>query len=94
MRQKLSDDRWAAIQRLTNEEYRVFLALGEGRSGTEIAGDQQKSRKTVETQIARIKEKLNLRSIPLVIVHSSRFQMFFGQPRLETKSERFFVIEK
>jgi DNA-binding NarL/FixJ family response regulator len=50
------------IERLSNRELEVFELIGRGRTTRQISKDLHLSIKTIETNRARIKEKLNLKN--------------------------------
>jgi len=57
----------AGVETLTNREWEVFERLAKGESTGQIAGELFISPKTVETHRARLKEKLNLASVPELV---------------------------
>jgi len=57
----------AGLEQLTNRELRVFQLLGMGRSTREIAGELNRSLKTIESHRENIKRKLGLRSAAALV---------------------------
>ena len=58
---------------LSDREFEVFELIGRGKSTTEIAGDLHLSTKTVEAHRAKIKEKLELKTMPELISFAARW---------------------
>ena len=61
------------IERLSDREWEVFQLIGQGKSTVQIAEELHLSPKTVEAHRARIKEKLDLRTMPELISFASRW---------------------
>jgi DNA-binding NarL/FixJ family response regulator len=61
------------IERLSDREWEVFQLIGRGKSTVQIAEELHLSPKTVETHRARVKEKLDLRTMPELISFASRW---------------------
>ena len=61
------------IERLSDREWEVFQRIGRGKSTVQIAEDLHLSPKTVETHRARVKEKLDLRTMNELISFASRW---------------------
>ena len=61
------------IERLSDREWEVFQLIGRGKSTVQIAEDLHLSPKTVETHRARVKEKLDLRTMNELISFASRW---------------------
>ena len=68
------------IERLSDREWEVFQLIGRGKSTVQIAEELHLSPKTVETHRARVKEKLDLRTMNKLISFASRW--------VETQGER------
>jgi DNA-binding NarL/FixJ family response regulator len=62
-----------AIERLSDRELDIFRLIGHGKTTAQIAEDLHLSTKTVETHRARIKEKLDLKTMPELISFASRW---------------------
>lgn len=58
---------------LSDREFEVFELIGRGKSTAEIAGDLHLSTKTVEAHRAKIKEKLELKTMPELISFAARW---------------------
>jgi DNA-binding NarL/FixJ family response regulator len=58
---------------LSDREFEVFELIGRGKSTTEIARDLHLSTKTVEAHRAKIKEKLELKTMPELISFAARW---------------------
>ena len=61
------------IERLSDREWEVFQLIGQGKSTVQIAEELHLSPKTVETHRARVKEKLDLKTMPELISFASRW---------------------
>jgi DNA-binding NarL/FixJ family response regulator len=61
------------IERLSDREWEVFQLIGRGKSTVQIAEELHLSPKTVETHRARVKEKLDLRTMNELISFASRW---------------------
>jgi DNA-binding NarL/FixJ family response regulator len=61
------------IERLSDREWEVFQLIAQGKSTVQIAEELHLSPKTVETHRARVKEKLDLRTMPELISFASRW---------------------
>lgn len=61
------------LGRLSDREFEVFQLIGHGKSTGAIAAELHLSTKTVETHRARIKEKLELRTMPELISFAARW---------------------
>ena len=61
------------IERLSDREWEVFQLIGRGKSTVQIAEELHLSPKTVETHRARVKEKLDLRTMTELISFASRW---------------------
>jgi DNA-binding NarL/FixJ family response regulator len=61
------------IERLSDREFEVFQLIGRGKSTAQIAQELHLSTKTVEAHRARVKEKLDLRTMPELISFASRW---------------------
>jgi len=61
------------IERLSDREWEVFRLIGRGRSTVQIAEELHLSTKTVEAHRARVKEKLDLKTMPELISFASRW---------------------
>ena len=61
------------IERLSNRELEVFQLIGRGRSTVQIAEELHLSPKTVEAHRARVKEKLDLRTMTELISFAARW---------------------
>jgi DNA-binding NarL/FixJ family response regulator len=62
-----------AIERLSDRELDIFRLIGHGKTTAQIAENLHLSTKTVETHRARIKEKLDLKTMPELISFASRW---------------------
>lgn len=58
--------------RLSAREHQVFILLLQGRSQIEIAAELDVSGSTINNHVARIKEKLGVRSVPEIISYAHR----------------------
>lgn len=58
---------------LSDREFEVFELIGRGKSTAEIARDLHLSTKTVEAHRAKIKEKLELKTMPELISFAARW---------------------
>lgn len=58
---------------LSDREFEVFELIGRGKSTTEIAAELHLSTKTVEAHRAKIKEKLELKTMPELISFAARW---------------------
>ena len=58
---------------LSDREFEVFELIGRGKRTAEIAGDLHLSTKTVEAHRAKIKEKLELKTMPELISFAARW---------------------
>lgn len=58
--------------RLSARENQVFILLLQGRSQIEIAAELDVSGSTINNHVARIKEKLGVRSVPEIISYAHR----------------------
>ncbi|MBW0000659.1 MAG: response regulator transcription factor [Verrucomicrobia bacterium] len=58
---------------LSDREFEVFELIGRGKSTTDIAAELHLSTKTVEAHRAKIKEKLELRTMPELISFAARW---------------------
>ncbi len=67
LRQWMSGGTEAGVETLTNREWEVFARLAKGESTGQIAAELFISPKTVETHRTRLKEKLNLASVPELV---------------------------
>ena len=61
------------IERLSDREWEVFQLIGRGKSTVQIAEELHLSPKTVEAHRARVKEKLDLRTMTELISFASRW---------------------
>jgi DNA-binding NarL/FixJ family response regulator len=61
------------MERLSDREWEVFQLIGRGKSTVQIAEELHLSPKTVETHRARVKEKLDLRTMTELISFASRW---------------------
>jgi DNA-binding NarL/FixJ family response regulator len=61
------------IERLSDREFEVFQLIGRGKSTVQIAEELHLSTKTVEAHRARVKEKLDVRTMPALISFASRW---------------------
>jgi DNA-binding NarL/FixJ family response regulator len=61
------------IERLSDREWEVFQLIGRGKSTAQIAEELHLSTKTVEAHRARVKKKLDLRTMPELISFASRW---------------------
>jgi DNA-binding NarL/FixJ family response regulator len=61
------------IERLSDREWEVFQLIGRGKSTVQIAEELHLSPKTVESHRARVKDKLDLRTMNELISFASRW---------------------
>jgi DNA-binding NarL/FixJ family response regulator len=61
------------IEQLSDREFEVFQLIGCGKSTAQIATELHMSTKTVEAHRARVKEKLDLNTMPELISFASRW---------------------
>ena len=61
------------IERLSDREWEVFQLIARGKSTVQIAEELHLSTKTVEAHRARVKKKLDLRTMPELISFASRW---------------------
>jgi DNA-binding NarL/FixJ family response regulator len=61
------------IAQLSDREFEIFQLIGRGKSTIDIADELHLSRKTVEAHRAKIKEKLDLKTMPELISFASRW---------------------
>jgi DNA-binding NarL/FixJ family response regulator len=61
------------IKKLSDREMEVFRLMGLGRATREIADKMQLSPKTVETYVARIKEKLKLSNLRELLLFAAKW---------------------
>ena len=61
------------IERLSDREWEVFQLIGRGKSTVQIAEELHLSPKTVEAHRARVKEKLDLKTMTELISFASRW---------------------
>jgi DNA-binding NarL/FixJ family response regulator len=61
------------IEQLSDREFEVFQLIGCGNSTAQIATELHMSTKTVEAHRARVKEKLDLNTMPELISFASRW---------------------
>jgi DNA-binding NarL/FixJ family response regulator len=76
------------IERLSDREWEVFQLIGRGKSTVQIAEELHLSRKTVETHRARVKEKLDLRTMNKLISFASRWVETQGERRRRNSRHR------
>lgn len=72
MRQRSSDAAKPAHASLSAREHQVFTLIFQGQTVTDIAAELNLSASTVSTHVARIKEKLGVRSIGEVVAYAHR----------------------
>jgi DNA-binding NarL/FixJ family response regulator len=61
------------IERLSDREFEVFQLIGRGKSTVQIAEELHLSTKTVEAHRARVKDKLDVRTMTALISFASRW---------------------
>ena len=61
------------VSHLSDREFEIFQLIGQGKSTIEIASDLNLSTKTVEAHRAKIKEKLEVKTMPELISFASRW---------------------
>lgn len=91
---KAIDPRWQRITSLTDAQYDIFMALGDGQRTRDIAAKRSKcSPKTIEAHIGHMKRKLGLPSVNALRCYAAKFQATVGRPTLsERVIERKFVF--